>query len=74
MSRARSAFPLTGATRGRRMGASQASVVGDTKAEVQRRTVELAKQQPLGQVKIHGRDGKIQEERTYGKNPGRHPG
>jgi Uncharacterized protein conserved in bacteria (DUF2188) len=56
------------------MGASQASVVGDTKAEVRRRTIELAEQQPLGQVKIHGRGGKIQEERTYGKDPERRPG
>ena len=30
---------------------------------------EIAKNQPLGQLKIHKKDGTIQEERTYGKDP-----
>lgn len=28
----------------------------------------------LGQVVIHGKDGRIQSERTYGKDPRRHRG
>jgi hypothetical protein len=30
---------------------------------------EIAKNQPLAQVKIHKKDGTIQEERTYRKDP-----
>lgn len=38
------------------------------------RAKELAKAAPLGQVVVHGRDGKIQEEFTYGKDPRNTPG
>jgi len=31
--------------------------------------VRHAKHEPLGEVRIKGRDGKIQDERTYGKDP-----
>ena len=34
----------------------------------------IAKNQDLGQVKIHGTDGKIQTEYTYGKDPRRTKG
>lgn len=34
--------------------------------------VSMAKNSPLGQVKIHGLDGKIQNEWTYGKDPRRY--
>lgn len=50
-------------------GAKRASVVGDTKAEVLERTIEIAKEHPLSQVIIHKQDGVIQEERTYGEDP-----
>lgn len=50
-------------------GAKRASVVGDTKAEVLERTIEIAKEHPLSQVVIHKENGKIQEERTYGEDP-----
>lgn len=32
---------------------------------------QIAKKAPLGQIKIHKQDGKIQTEHTYGKDP--HP-
>lgn len=54
---------------GKQEGGQRASVVGDTKADVQKRTIEIAKNKDLSQVKIHGADGKFQEERTYGKDP-----
>ena len=41
----------------------------DTKNEAIQRGKELAKNAPLGQIKIHGQDGKIQTEHTYGKDP-----
>jgi uncharacterized protein DUF2188 len=50
-------------------GAKRASVVGDTKAEVLERTIEIAKEHPLSQVIIHKQNGVIQEERTYGEDP-----
>ena len=40
-------------------------VVGTTKQEVLKKTIELAKKEKLSQVIIHKVDGKIQEERTY---------
>ena len=43
----------------------KASVVGCTKAEVQQRTIDLAKNNNNSQVFIHKADGKFQEERTY---------
>jgi len=45
----------------------RASVIGDTKAEVVKKTIEIAKNQPNASVRIHNSDGKIQEERTYPK-------
>jgi hypothetical protein len=55
-------------------GARRSSVSGDTKAEVLQRTIEMARQAPLGQVVIHKENGIIQSERTYGKDPKRFPG
>ena len=39
------------------------------KDEAVKYAVIAAKTQPLGQVKIHGKNGKIQSERTYGQDP-----
>jgi hypothetical protein len=50
-------------------GAKRASVVGETKAEVLERTIEIAKEHPLSQVIIHKENGEIQSERTYGEDP-----
>lgn len=50
-------------------GAKRASVVGDKKAEVLERTIEIAKEHPLSQVVIHKENGEFQSERTYGDDP-----
>jgi hypothetical protein len=50
-------------------GAKRASTVGETKAEVLERTIEIAKEHPLSQVIVHKQDGTFQEERTYGSDP-----
>ncbi len=50
-------------------GAKRAVTIHDTKQEAVDRSKQLAKKQPLGQVVIHGRDGRIQTEHTYGKDP-----
>ena len=55
-------------------GARRASATAATKQEAIVRAKELAKQQALGQVVVHGRNGAIQTEWTYGKDPTRHPG
>ena len=49
---------------------------GDNKAEVVKRTIEVAKKQPKAQVRIKGRNGRIQEEHTYPRSsdPKRTPG
>lgn len=39
------------------------------KSDAVQRGKELAKKAPLGQIKIHGQDGKIQTEHTYRKDP-----
>ena len=41
----------------------------NTKNEAVQRGKEMAKNAPLGQIKIHGQDGKIQTEHIYGKDP-----
>ena len=38
------------------------------------RAKELAKDAPLGQVIVHGEDGRIQDEFTYGDDPRNIPG
>lgn len=59
----------SGQWKGKAQGGERASVVGDTKAEVQQKTIDLAKGQGNSQVIIHKTDGKIQSERTYGDDP-----
>lgn len=46
----------------------RASVKGEIKADVLKKTIELAKNQENSSVKIHKTDGTIQEERTYPKS------
>ena len=55
-------------------GAERASANLNLKAEAVKTAAELAKNTGLGQVKIHGLDGKIQEEHTYGKDPRKYKG
>lgn len=50
---------------GKLIGSRFPSIVGKTKKEVVYLTVKLAKAQKLAQVRIHKRNGQIQEERTY---------
>lgn len=54
-----------GGWRGKAKGSTRAVAKGDNKAEVVKRTVEVAKKQPKAQVRIKGRNGRIQEQRTY---------
>jgi len=50
-------------------GASRASSTHEDKVDAVQSAKDLAKAQPLGQIVIHGKDGKIQTEHTYGKDP-----
>ncbi len=50
-------------------GAKRAAGVFDTKAEAVKAGVQIAQNQPLGELRIHRQDGTIQDERTYGKDP-----
>jgi hypothetical protein len=58
---------------GKLEGGERASVKGDTKAEVVKKTIDLAKSQENSSVKIHKSDGEIQEERTYPKKSDPYP-
>lgn len=49
--------------------ASRASSTHDNKADAVQSAKGLAKKQAFGQVVIHGKDGRIQTEYTYGKDP-----
>lgn len=53
----------------KREGASRADSVHEGKGDAVDRAKDLAKEAPLGQIIIHGQDGKIQTEHTYGKDP-----
>jgi hypothetical protein len=54
-------------------GATQAS--GRTQADAMRATAQAARRSREDvSVRIHGRDGKIREERTYGADPRRSKG
>ena len=51
--------------------AQRSSAHFENKADAVTRGKQLAKSNPLGQIKIHKQDGKIQTEHTYEKDP--HP-
>jgi hypothetical protein len=53
---------------GKKENGERASVKGETKEEVMKKTIEIAKNQGDSSVVIHKLDGKIQEERTYPKS------
>lgn len=57
----------------RKEGAERASSRHETKAEAVDRGRELA-EAAKGQLLVHGKSGKIQEERTYRKDPPETPG
>jgi hypothetical protein len=58
---------------GKLESAGRASVSGESKSEVQERTIEIAKNNQPSSVIIHGRDGKVQEERTYPRSSDPNP-
>jgi hypothetical protein len=45
----------------------------DTKEEAVDEAKRLAKDAPLGQVKVHKKDGNMEYESTYGEDPRRSP-
>ena len=58
----------------KREGAERASSIHDVRGDAFEKARDLAQNNPLSQVKIHKRDGTIQEERTYGQDPEKYPG
>ena len=50
-------------------GSERAVSVHKKKEAAEKAAAKLAKKQPLGQVIIHGLDGKVLEEHTYGEDP-----
>jgi hypothetical protein len=52
-----------------KVGNDKSSRVHDTKKEAVDSAKQLAKNQEPSQIVIHKKDGKIQEERTYSKDP-----
>ncbi len=50
---------------GKKEEGKRASITGETKEEVTKKTIELAKSQGNTSVIIHKTDGRFQEERTY---------
>ncbi len=58
----------------KRPSAQRASSVHRTQADAVEQATKQAKSVPLGQVIVQGRDGKIRDERTHGKDPFPPPG
>ena len=58
----------------KRESTSKASEIKSTKEQAIKTAINQAKKSGLGQVVIHGQNGKIQEERTYGQDPYPHKG
>lgn len=54
-------------------GSKKAITIFENKQEAIKRAKELAKKANLGQIFIHGRNGRIQEEYTYGEDPRKYP-
>ena len=55
-------------------GAVRADSMHERKSQAIARARQLATKSVLGQVTVHGRDGRIQAEYTYGEDPPRFPG
>jgi hypothetical protein len=58
-----------GQWQGKREGAERATVVSSTQKEATKKSTDISKNNGEAQVIIHGVDGKIREERTYGSDP-----
>ena len=50
-------------------GASRASHVARTQAEAESRTRDMLRSRGNGEMITHGRDGRIRERSSYGKDP-----
>jgi hypothetical protein len=59
--------------KGQLEGGKKASATASTKQEVIKKTIEIAKNQDISSIKIHKKDGTIQEERTYPRKSDPHP-
>jgi len=55
-------------------GNKQSIAVLENKEEAIKKARAIAKKQELGQLKIHGKNGQIQTEYTYGADPKRYKG
>lgn len=66
--------PSSGGWAVKRENAQRASAVADGKQDAISAARTLAKSQPLGQVVVHRKDGVIQTEWTYRKDPRRSAG
>ncbi len=76
MSKQRTTYHITKTDdgwQGKKEGGERASIKGETKDEVLRKTIDIAKKQGDASVVIHKQDGKIQEERTYPKSSDPYP-
>jgi hypothetical protein len=60
--------------KGKEEGAKRAVVVNPNKENALNELTQIAKNQPPSQVKIHKKDGTIQDEHTYGQDPRNYPG
>ncbi len=58
-----------GQWQGMKEGAERASVVSSTQREAIQRATDIAKNSGEAQVIIHGTNGKIRDEHTYGSDP-----
>jgi uncharacterized protein DUF2188 len=61
--------PVNGAWRVKRAGAKRADSLHEKKRDALSRAKTLARGAMLGQVKVHGENGEIQTEYTYGEDP-----
>ena len=76
MSKQRTTYHVTktdNGWQGKKEGGERASVKGETKEDVLKKTIDIAKKQADSCVVIHNQDGKIQEERTYPKSSDPYP-
>lgn len=75
---AREVYHVVPSSRGgwdvKREGGARASSHHETKQPAIDAARDKAKAAPLGQVRIHGQDGRIQTEWTYGNDPRTRPG
>lgn len=70
MSKNRTTYHITktdNGWKGKRENGERASVIGSTKDEVVKKTIEIAKNKGDTSIIIHKKDGTFQEERTFPK-------